>query len=139
MASEKLTRTEVPMKRLILALTSVGALFVLMAPASATVHEIVGQWCSGHDPLAPPGISGGSNADNFAQPLNAMGIVIVVPGFDPDGAGPQPPGLLITFDFDHPATKITPTGTYVALPGGLYLAEFVPDTSEGFGNCKGLR
>ena len=50
----------------------IGLAIVLpAAPASATVHEIVAQWCSGHDPLEPHGISGGSHADNFAQPLNS--------------------------------------------------------------------
>jgi hypothetical protein len=44
-------------------------------PASATVHEIVGQWCSGHDDLNPTGITGGSNAANFARPLVAKGFV----------------------------------------------------------------
>ena len=80
---------------------AVGATLVLglsALPASATVHEIVGQWCSGHDPLAPPGISGGSNADNFAQPLVANGFVGEPVPFED--------GLLIPFNYDHPAAKV---------------------------------
>ena len=41
----------------------------------ATVHEIVAQWCSGHDELGPPGISD-ENKKHFAQPLMATRTVI---------------------------------------------------------------
>lgn len=41
--------------------TEAGIMLAQVAPASATVHEIVGQWCSGQEPLGPPGISGGKS------------------------------------------------------------------------------
>jgi hypothetical protein len=131
------------MKKLIVSAALVGALFCQVPPASATVHEIVGQWCADRGELLPPGISGSSNADNFARPLNAMGFVVTVPGFDPDGAGPMESGLLITFDFGHPASKIVGTGMYVqidVLPDGspVYLEIFNLDTSKGFAHCKAL-
>lgn len=109
------------------------------APASATVHEIVGQWCSGHDPLAPPGITGGSNADNFAQPLNSNGFIQGAVPF----TGSAGPGLLVNFDFDHPAAKVVGTGTYVVIgstpDGPLYLQLIEPDPSfPAFQRCPRL-
>lgn len=115
------------------------ALGLFPAPASATVHEIVGQWCSGQGSLFPPGISGGSNADNLAKPLFANGFATLEPGFE----GPNGTGVLIRFDFDHPASKVVSLGFFVqigTLPDGspLYLEAFTIDTNHGFANCTRL-
>ena len=122
-----------------------GAAAALMAttmtapPASATVHEIVGQWCSGQDPLAPPGISDPGRR-NFAQPLNATGFVGPLVPF----VGPAGPGLLITFNFDHPASKVVGTGVFFvvgATPDGapIYLQEIVPNPAfAAFAHCPRL-
>ena len=56
------------------------------ATASASIHELVAAFCSGGDKgviganghLEAPGVSGGSNADNFARPANASGAAVVV-------------------------------------------------------------
>lgn len=114
---------------------AVAASVLPLAPASATVHEIVGQWCSGQDPLNPPGITGGSSADNFAKPLFANGFV--------RGIVPFEDGLLIDFDFDHPASKIVGTGDYVVIgstpAGPLYLQLFEPDPDfPAFQRCPRL-
>jgi hypothetical protein len=69
-----------------------------VVPAHATVHEIVAQWCSGHDALAPPGLSR-EGSKNFARPLNATGVVIV-------NVDPIAETIHITFDYDHPAAKV---------------------------------
>lgn len=133
------------MRRLFASLAIFGLVFGMFAgSASATVHEIVGQWCAGQGELFPPGISGGSNADNFARPLFASGFASVVAPFDPDGAGPAEPGALIAFDFDHPASKVVGTGVFVQideLPDGspLYVEVFELDTAHGFTNCERLR
>lgn len=111
------------------------------APASATVHEIVGQWCSGHDHLEPPGLSGGSNANNFAQPLFANGAIAGVVPF-PDG--PESPGFLVEFNFEHPAAKVVGTGEYVVIgtaPDGspIYLELIEADPSfPAFQRCPRL-
>jgi hypothetical protein len=57
----------------------------LAGPAAAdpAIHEIVAAYCSGggvgaidaNGFLEPPGITGGSNANNFAQPVFASGSV----------------------------------------------------------------
>ena len=98
-------------------------------PAGATVHEIVAQWCSGHDPLAPPGISR-DGAKNFARPLFASGVVQLTPFMD---------GVLIDFDFDHPAAKVIAAGDPVQIAPGLWLEPFVPDPNfPAFEHCPGF-
>jgi hypothetical protein len=113
-------------RALIVAAAAVGIVFVQAAPASATVHEIVGQWCSGHDPLEPRGISGGSRADNFAQPLFASGFITgdLVPI-----TGSAGPGLLVEFDYDNPNSKVVGTGVFVVIDPSvpLYVELIEPD------------
>lgn len=125
--------------RRIMLFTSVFVVAVAMAvPASATVHEIVGQWCSGQEELNPPGITGGSNADNFAKPLMANGFVgdpVFVPALG---------GLLIPFNFDHPASKVIGTGEFFqidALPDGtpIFIEGIAPDPSfPAFSRCVNI-
>lgn len=122
-----------------LVLSAMAALAFAM-PASATVHEITGMFCAknGGNPF-PPGISGGSSADNFAKPLVATGFIESVEPFAGDGV--NGPGVLITFDFDHPASKIAPHPTLATffVGDGTYLSAFVLDSSHGFTNCVRLR
>ena len=122
-----------------------GAAAALMAvtmmtapPASATVHEIVAQWCSGHDPLGPPGISDPERR-NFAQPLNANGFIGPLVAFD----GPAGPGLLITFNYDLPAAKVIGTGEFFVIDeidgAPLYLEGIEPNPEfAAFAHCPRL-
>lgn len=120
-----------------MAVVSALTVVTLVLPASATVHEITGMFCAGeHGNPFPPGISGGSNADNFANPLFATKFITSVEPFEGDFG----PGVLISFNFDHPASKL------VALPGviffvgdGTYITGFELDSSHGFHNCRALR
>lgn len=132
-----------PMKRfvtraLIVVVATVGIVFAQAAPASATVHEIVGQWCSGQEELAPPGISGGSKADNFAKPLSASGFVTgnLVPF-----TGSAGPGLLVEFNYDLPNVKVVGTGVFVVIDPAvpLYLELIEPDPNfPAFKACPKL-
>lgn len=132
-----------PMKRfvtraLIVMAATVGIVFVQAVPASATVHEIVGQWCSGQDPLDPPGISGGSEADNFAKPLIASGFVTgnLVPH-----TGSAGPGLLVEFNYDNPNAKVVGTGVFIVIDPAvpLYLELIEPDPNfPAFKACPKL-
>jgi hypothetical protein len=79
-------------RALVVAAATMGIVFAQVAPASATVHEIVAQWCSGKEPLFPPGLSGRSQADNDAKPLFASGYATIVPF-----TGSAGPGSLIDF------------------------------------------
>lgn len=114
------------------AVACVAAASLVPAPtASATVHEIVAQWCAGRAELLPPGITGGSKADNVAKPLFASGVIESITTYQD--------GILISFDFDHPAIKIEPTGDIVPLGPGVYVTEFRLDADfPAFQNCKKL-
>lgn len=129
------------MKRVTLAivLAALGAL-AIAGPASATVHEITGMFCAGeHGNHFPPGLSGRSNADNFANPLFATGFVESVEPYAGDGV--NGPGFLISFDFDHPASKLAPHPTIATffIGDGTYITAFVLDADDGFTNCVLLR
>jgi hypothetical protein len=115
-----------------LALAIAGTtLLVFAMPSGATVHEIVGQWCSGKDPIAPKGISDPTMA-NFARPLIASGVATMVE----DGAGPGT--VLIQFNFDHPAAKIVPAGDPVLLFGNVWITPWSTDDDfPAFANCPG--
>jgi len=113
-----------------------AAVFVAIAffqapPASATVHEIVAQWCAGQGELFPPGLSGGSSADNFAQPLSASGFL--------ESVTPYQDGVLFTFNFDNPNSKLAGTGEIVQLAPGVYVTGFELDPEfPAFENCPRL-
>ena len=113
-----------------IALSSLAVL--IPAPnASATVHEIVGQWCAGRGELFPPGLSGRSSADNFAKPLFATGVI--------ESITPYLDGVLISFDFDHPAIKLVSTGQIVQIGPGTYVTEFELDPEfAAFTHCPNL-
>ena len=114
----------------------VVAIGLSTVPAHATVHEIVAQWCSGHDHLEPPGISRpGSN--NFAQPLNAAKVVITI-------VDPVAKTIFITFDYNHPAIKVQSTGVRIPIgttPDGftILLDVIAPDPNfPAFQHCPAL-
>jgi hypothetical protein len=121
------------MRRIVL-IVAFGLLLLigaLVSPASATVHELTGMECSGgHAIENPPGLTGGSNADNFAQPLGATGVIESAE-FDPTLGG-----VLITFDFDHPASKIAPhpTEDFFEVEPGTFVTAFVFEGN--FQHCK---
>ena len=119
---------------------AVLAVLVLALPASATVHEITGMFCADeHGNPFPPGLSGGSNGDNFAKPLIATGFFESVTPYAGDGV--NGPGVLITFDFDHPASKVAPHPTLDTffVGDGTYISAFILDQDHGFTNCVALR
>ena len=127
------------MKRVAVAFVAL-AVIMLALPATATVHEITGMFCAGeHGNHFPPGLSGGSKGDNFAKPLVATGFIESVTPFAGDGV--HGPGVLISFDFDHPASKIAPHPTVdtVFVGDGTYITAFVFDSDHGFTNCVFLR
>jgi hypothetical protein len=127
-------------RALIVVAATVGIVFAQVAPASATVHEIVGQWCSleasGKEPLGPPGISNPARK-NFAKPLNASGFVTgdVVEFRD---------GFLVEFNYANPNAKVIGTDVFVVIgevaPGQpLYLELITPDPSfPAFKHCPKL-
>ena len=111
------------------AATATLAWFAL--PSGATVHEIIGQWCSGHPELAPPGISN-DQKPNFARPLFASGVATFVPNFD--GMGNN----LIRFNFDKPQVKVVSAGFNAPLGPGLFITAWrTDDDFAAFQHCPG--
>ena len=113
------------MKRVLIAIAtlafSTAAVVLPAPPASATIHEIVAQWCAGKGELQPPGIQDGKN---FARPVIANGFV----GDTVPFVGPNGPGLLITFNYGVPPAKVIGTGTFVAIgstPSGPLYVEVI--------------
>ena len=129
------------MRRLLISILGCGLVaafsFSSAAPASATIHEIVGQWCAGHGELEPPGIQSG---DNFAQPVVSNGFIGPVVPFDPPG--PQPAGNLITFNYNAPPSKVMGTGSFVNIaPSGtpLYIEVIALNPNfAAFQHCPNL-
>jgi hypothetical protein len=122
-------------RALIVVAATAGIMLAQVAPASATVHDIVGQWCSGQEPLGPPGISGASQADNFARPLVASGFNT--------GVVPFQDGFLVQFNYDNPNSKVVGTGVFVVIDQingmPLYLELIAPDPSfPAFQHCPRL-
>jgi hypothetical protein len=74
---------------LVLVSLTLAAAGSLLAPrsADATIHEQAAAYCSGGSVgvigstgfVEPPGVSGGSNANNFAQPVRSNGVVVGTP------------------------------------------------------------
>lgn len=117
----------------ILVAIAVSSLGVVLpaAPASATVHEIVAQWCADRGDLLPRGITGGSQADNLAQPLFAAKVI--------ESVTPYLDGVLISFDFEHPAIKLISTGQIVQIAPGTYVTGFELDPEfAAFQKCARL-
>ena len=101
-------------------------------PASATIHEIVAAWRSGHGELQPPGIQGGKNfaSGHLKWLRRAQSAVHRLAG----------PGQLITFNYGVPAAKVVGTGVFVVIgqtpSGPLYVELITPDSSfPAFKNC----
>lgn len=105
-------------------------------PAQAVVHEIVAAWCSGEE-LEPPGVSTPGKS-NFAKPVNATGFVGAAVFNATLG------GLLVTFNYDHPASKVEGTGVFVqigATPNGtpIFIELVQPDSNfPAFAHCPRL-
>ena len=118
------------------AVAAVVAFGLAVQPAYATVHEIVAQWCSGHEELGPPGISD-PEKKNFARPLQAAGVVIEV-------RDEVAETVLITFDYDHPAVKVQSSGIVIPIgvdeEGFTVLLDLIePDPDfPAFQQCRAL-
>ena len=118
-------------------IVAVGLAMLLHAvPAQAVVHEIVAAWCSGTE-LEPPGLTDPTKS-NFAKPVNANGFV---------GSAvfnPTLGGLLVTFNYDHPASKVEGSGQFVqigATPTGtpIFIELVEPDSDfPAFAHCPRL-
>ena len=107
------------MRRVAIIAVLAMAFTAVALPAVAVVDEQVGAWCGNpakvgpNGGLHPPGISGGSSADNFAKPVSVNGVVVpnggsppfLKIGDSPAAKFPADTDLFITAaDLDHPLT-----------------------------------
>jgi hypothetical protein len=116
------------------------SMLIVAIPAGATVHEITGMLCSfkseGNTAVFnPPGVSGENGESdqgeaNFAKPLFASGFATFDPTGGPDG------DALISFDEDHPASKIELTGGLIEIEPGVWVTDFT-FTQGAWQNCFG--
>jgi hypothetical protein len=111
------------------------AILLHAAPAHAVVHEIVAAWCAGEE-LEPPGLTDPTKS-SFAKPVNANGFV------GPAVFNAQLGGLLVTFNYDHPASKVEGTGIFVQIgsAGGtpIFIELVRPDSNfPAFQHCPRL-
>jgi len=78
-----------------------------------------------------------SSCTLLAKPLFANGFIESVEPYAGDGV--NGPGVLISFDFDHPASKLAPLPGTFFFGDGTYVTAFELDSSHGFTNCVVLR
>lgn len=125
----------------------VGLMLAMIAPASATIHEIVASFCAdSHETSSPttdlhdpPGLSGFSSADNVAQPLLASGAFEFT-RTDVDGDGDMESALVI--DEDAPQVKLSGSGDFFQDPmSGVYVEIGTTEGSDfpAFARCANLR
>jgi hypothetical protein len=123
-------------RALIVVAATLGIVFAQIAPASATVHEIVAQWCSGHDPLGRPASPTQLSAISRSRSTRPASSAIPFTGSDG-------PGLLIRFNYDNPNVKVVGTGVFVNInqPGQqpLYIELIKPNPAfPAFKQCPKL-
>lgn len=118
-------------KAISLAAAAALALVVFALPAGATVDELTGMPCSGGNAVfGPPGISDPTKG-NFAKPLFATGFATM--SLDTPEAG----DVTVTFNPDHPASKIRLLGPIVEVEPGFFLTIFEWDETKPPSNkCK---
>jgi hypothetical protein len=105
-----------------------GLLLASVAPATATIHEMVASFCSGgHGNVFPPGQSDFTK-QSFLRALQASGTVTVLPNT------PAPGDITIDFNNDAPAGKFTGGDVFVEAIPGVFVEILEPD-HPAFANC----
>ena len=99
-----------------------GALVLAMiAPASATIHEVVASFCSGgQGNVFPPGQSN-FGSTSFLRALQASGTVTVLPDTPTVGA------ITIDYNEDSKAGKFSGTDVFFEVVPGIWIEVLEPD------------
>ena len=99
-----------------------GALVLAMiAPASATIHEMVASFCSGgQGNVFPPGQSN-FGSTSFLRALQASGTVTVLPDTPTVGA------ITIDYNEDSKAGKFSGTDVFFEVIPGIWIEVLEPD------------
>lgn len=106
-----------------------GALLVgTVAPASATIHELVASFCSGgHGNVFPPGQSN-FGSTSFLRALQASGTVTVLPDTPTAGA------ITVDYNEDSHAGKFTGNEVFFEVVPGIWIEVLEPDHAA-FDHC----
>jgi hypothetical protein len=100
----------------------------MVAPASATIHELVGSWCSGgHGNVFPPGQSN-PGTQSFLRALQASGTVTVYPDT------PTPGAITVDYNEDSPAGKFSANEVFFEVVPGVWIEVLEPD-HPAFDHC----
>jgi hypothetical protein len=105
-----------------------GLVLGMVAPASATIHEMVASFCSGgHGNVFPPGQSA-FGAQSFLRALQASGTVTVLADTPTAGA------ITIDYNNDSKAGKFSGNDVFVEAIPGVWVEVLEPD-HVAFENC----
>ena len=106
-----------------------GALVLAMvAPASATIHEMVASFCSGgKGNVFPPGQSN-FGSTSFLRALQASGTVTVLPDT------PTPGAITIDYNEDSKAGKFSGDDVFFEVIPGIWIEVLEPD-HPAFEHC----
>jgi hypothetical protein len=109
-------------------LLATAALAGMVAPASATIHEIVASFCSGgNGNVFPPGQSDFAKA-SFLRALQASGAVTVLPNTPTAGA------ITLDYNNDAPAGKFSGDDVFIEAIPGVWIEILEPDHAA-FDHC----
>jgi hypothetical protein len=93
----------------------------LVAPASATIHELVASFCSGgQGNVFPPGQST-AGTQSFLRALQASGTVTVYPDTPTAGA------ITVDYNEDSPAGKFSGNEVFFEVVPGVWIEVLEPD------------
>ena len=106
-----------------------GALLLgMIAPASATIHEIVASFCSGgQGNVFPPG-QANFGSTSFLRALQASGTVTVLPDTPTQGA------ITVDYNNDSRAGKFSGNDVFFEVVPGIWIEVLEPD-HPAFEHC----
>ena len=118
-----------PRRSIAAALLASGLVLGMVAPASATIHEMVASFCSGgHGNVFPPGQSSFRFSVIPSRPAHASGTVTVLADTPTAGA------ITIDYNNDARAGKFSGNDVFVQAIPGVWIEVLEPD-HVAFENC----
>jgi hypothetical protein len=109
-------------------LLAAGLLVGMVAPASATIHELVASFCSGgQSNVFPPGQSQ-PGTQSFLRALQASGTVTVYPNTPTAGA------ITVDYNEDSPAGKFSGNEVFFEVVPGVFIEVLTPN-HPAFDHC----
>jgi len=117
-----------PRKGIAATLLAAAFLVAVVAPASATIHEVTAKFCSGgQGNVFPPGQSK-PGTQSFLRALQASGTVTVYPNTPTAGA------ITVDYNEDAPAGKFSGNEVFFEVVPGIWIEVLTPD-HPAFEHC----